>query len=108
VGQDYSLGLIDLDDWGPGDPAMDAANFSAHLIALALAVPGSGKRIMAYRSLVRQAFLDRLGVSPAELAWREALCLFALATGPFRVLRPHWPAEVRHRTDAALRLTESA
>jgi hypothetical protein len=104
VGGDFSLGLIDLDDSGPGDPAMDAANFSAHLVALALAVPGSRRRFMAYRSLVRKAFLDRLGVSPAELAWREALCMFALSTGPFRVLNPDWPAEVRRRADVALRL----
>jgi hypothetical protein len=104
VGRDYSLGLIDLDDSGPGDPAMDAANFSAHLIALALAVPRSRTRVMAYRSLVREALLDRLGVASAELAWREALCMFALSTGPFRVLNPDWPAEVRHRADVALRL----
>ena len=29
-----SLGLIDLDDLGPGDPLLDAANFSAHLLVL--------------------------------------------------------------------------
>lgn len=104
VGRDYSLGLIDLDDSGPGDPAMDAANFSAHLVALALAVPRSRTRLMAYRSLVRQAFVDRLGVSHRDLAWREALCMFALSTGPFRVLNPDWPAEVRRRADVALRL----
>jgi hypothetical protein len=107
VGRDYSLGLIDLDDSGPGDPAMDAANFAAHLIALALAVPHAGNRIMAYRSLVRSAFVQRLGVSPRELAWREALCLFALSTGPFRVLRPAWPAEVRRRAEVALRLAQA-
>ena len=107
VGRDYSLGLIDLDDSGPGDPAMDAANFGAHLIALALAVPHAGNRIMAYRSLVRTAFLQRLDVSPRELAWREALCLFALSVGPFRVLRPAWPAEVRRRAEVALRLTQA-
>jgi len=105
---DYSLGLIDLDDAGPGDPAMDAANFCAHLIALVLAVPRARKTLMAYRSLVRQAFLARLDVSPRELAWREALCMFALATGPFRVLDPNWPAEVQRRTDLALRLADAA
>lgn len=104
VGQNYSLGLLDLDDWGPGDPAMDAANLSAHLIALALAVPGSRTRVLAYRSLVRRALLDRLGVFSAELAWREALCMFALSTGPFRVVNPDWPAQVRRRADVALRL----
>jgi hypothetical protein len=83
---------------------MDAANLSAHLIALALAVPGSRTRVLAYRSLVRRALLDRLGVFSAELAWREALCMFALSTGPFRVVNPDWPAQVRRRADVALRL----
>jgi hypothetical protein len=108
VASDYSLGLIDLDDAGPGDPAMDAANFCAHLIALALAVPRARKTLMAYRALVRHAFLARLEVAPRELTWREALCMFALATGPFRVLDPNWPAEVQRRTDLALRLADAA
>jgi hypothetical protein len=108
VGPDYSLGLIDLDDAGPGDPAMDAANFSAHLVALALAVPRVRKRLMAYRALVREAFLDRLDVPSWALAWREALSMTALATGPFRVLSPRWPDEVRRRADLAIRLVEAA
>jgi hypothetical protein len=108
VGEGYSLGLIDLDDAGIGDPAMDAANFCAHLIALALAVPGAQARLLAYRSLVRASFLRRLGIPPAELAWREALCMLLLATGPFRVLDPRWPVEVRRRVDLAIRLLEAS
>ena len=104
VGVDYSLGLIDLDDAGSGDPAMDAANFCAHLVALAMAVPRARKPLMAYRALVRPAFLARLGIGSSDLAWREALCMLALATGPFRVLDPNWPEEVSRRADVALRL----
>jgi hypothetical protein len=107
VGEDYSLGLIDLDDAGPGDPAMDAANFCAHLIALALAIPRARRRLMAYRALVRPAFLARLGIGRPQLAWREALCMLTLATGPFRVLEPDWPAKVGRWTDVALRLADS-
>jgi aminoglycoside phosphotransferase (APT) family kinase protein len=108
VGDDYGLGLIDLDDAGPGDPAMDAANFSVHLIALALVAPAARKRLMAYRGLVRRAFLARLAIGPSDLAWREALCMLRLATGPFRVLDPHWPHEVRRRVDLAVRLIDAA
>lgn len=108
VGRRFSLGLIDLDDMGPGDPAMDAANFCAHLIALALIRPQARSRLMAYRSLARAAFLARLGIAPADLAWREALEMFQLATGPLRTLNPAWPDEVTRRVDLALRLSEAA
>jgi hypothetical protein len=108
VGRRYSLGLIDLDDVGPGDPAVDAGNFLAHLVALALVYPDAGRRILAYRSLMRRAFLDRLGIAPADLAWREALEMFQLATGPLRTLNLRWPREVRRRVDLALRLSEAA
>lgn len=104
VDRGSSLGLIDLDDLGPGDPALDAANFLAHLLALALSVPRAGDRLVAYRSLVREAFLARLDIPPRSLAWREALAMLLLATGPFRVLDPHWPREVGRRVRVAVRL----
>jgi aminoglycoside phosphotransferase (APT) family kinase protein len=104
VGRGYSLGLIDLDDVALGDPAMDAANVSAHLLVLALAVPAAAGRLVAYRELARFAFQQRLGIPSSELAWREALCVLQLATGPFRVLDPRWPAEVRRRVRLAVRL----
>lgn len=108
VDHDYSLGLIDLDDLGPGDPAMDAANFCAHLLVLALAVPAAAGRLAAYRELVREAFLLRLGIPSTELAWREALAALLLASGPFRVLDPRWPAEVTRRIQLAVRLLDQA
>src|SRR5918999_18958 len=76
VGRGYTLGLIDLDDAGPGDPAMDAGTFLAHLVALALVFPSAGRRILAYRTLVRDAFLDRLGIAPVDLAWRGGPQMF--------------------------------
>jgi hypothetical protein len=108
VDEDFSLGLIDLDDLGPGDPATDAANFCAHLLVLALSVPAAANRLAAYRGLVRDAFLQRLGISPADLAWREALAALLLASGPFRVLDPRWPAEVGRRVLLAVRLLDQA
>ena len=108
VDGDFSLGLIDLDDLGPGDPAVDAANFSAHLLVLALAVPAVADRLVAYRRLVREAFLRRLGISSSELAWREAMATLLLASGPFRVLDPRWPTEVVRRIRLAVRLLDQA
>lgn len=101
----YRLGLIDLDDAGPGDPALDAANLCAHLLAMTVAAPGIAARLVGYRELVRYAFIDRLGLSPAEFSWREVLALLVLATGPFRVQAPGWPAQSLHLVELALRLT---
>lgn len=104
VDQDFSLGLIDLDDLGPGDPILDAANFTAHLLALALSVPAAADRLLAYRVLAREAFVARFDIPPAAYAWREALAMLLLATGPFRVLQPNWPAAVAERVSLATRL----
>jgi aminoglycoside phosphotransferase (APT) family kinase protein len=104
VADDFSLGLIDLDDVGLGDPAMDAANFCAHLLALALSVRPAAGRLLAYRKLARRAFADALGISERALDWRESLAMLLLATGPFRVADPNWPQEVRRRVDLAVRL----
>lgn len=106
VGEDYSLGLVDLDDLGVGDPAMDAANFCAHLLALAMAVPAAAERVLSYRRLVRPAFARSLGLASPALAWREALCMLLLAAGPFRVLDSAWPAEVGRRVSVAVRLLD--
>jgi hypothetical protein len=106
VGDRFTLGLIDLDDLGLGDPALDAANFCAHLLALAMAAPAAADRLVAYRRLVRPAFARALGLPVSALAWREALCMLLLAPGPFRVLDPAWPAEVGRRAGVAVRLLE--
>jgi aminoglycoside phosphotransferase (APT) family kinase protein len=91
------LGLIDLDDLGPGDPLLDAANFSAHLLLLGTGGGPAGGRILRYRDELRAASCRRLGTGPADLAWREAYCLLRLAGGPFRVLHPEWPRRVAGR-----------
>jgi hypothetical protein len=105
VADDFSLGLIDLDDAGPGDPALDAANLCAHLLAMTLAAPTAARRLVAYRELVRTAFLERLDLAPEAFAWREALALLLLATGPYRVQAEDWPVHSRHLIDLAVRLT---
>lgn len=105
VDDDFSLGLVDLDDVGPGELAMDAANFSAHLLALAMAVPSAARRLLAYRMLLRPALAARAGVDERQLDWREGLAMLKLAAGPFRVLEGGWPVAVRRRVEVALRLS---
>lgn len=92
-----SLGLIDLDDVGLGDPLLDAANFSAHLLVLGTSGTPAGARILGYREALRAAFCGRLDADPAALSWREAYCLLRLASGPFRVLHPEWPRRMADR-----------
>ena len=91
------IGLLDLDDVGPGDPLLDAANLCAHLLVLATGGGPARDRILRYRADLRTAFTRSLDADPAELAWREAYCILRLATGPFRVLRPDWPARIATR-----------
>ncbi|HET9772007.1 MAG TPA: hypothetical protein VFS16_14030 [Acidimicrobiia bacterium] len=96
------LTLIDLDDVGPGDPLLDAANVSAHLLLLATSGAPASSAIGRYRADLRAAFCRALDVDPADLAWREAYCLLRLATGPFRVLHPEWAARTAARLDLAV------
>lgn len=91
------LGLVDLDDLGPGDPLLDAANFIAHLLVLGTSGSSAGARILGYRGELRAAFCRRLEADPAALSWREAYCLLRLVSGPFRVLHPDWPRRTADR-----------
>jgi aminoglycoside phosphotransferase (APT) family kinase protein len=91
------LGLIDLDDLGPGDPLLDAANFSAHLLLLGTSATPAAATILRYRDELRAAFCHRFDADPADLRWREAYCLLRLASGPFRVLHPEWPCRMAQR-----------
>lgn len=97
VGDDFELALLDLDDIGIGDPALDAASFCAHLVALADSNPRVAPRLMAYRAMLREAFMQRVDVAEEGFAAREALVMLQLASGPFRVLEPDWPTRVRRR-----------
>jgi hypothetical protein len=108
VADDRSLTLVDLEEMGLGDPALDAANMTAHLLAYALASPEARDRLRAYRLVVRDAFLRRLELSPEAFAWREALVLLQLATGPFRVLSPRWPDRVRQGVRLAARVATTS
>ncbi len=92
-----SLGLVDLDDLGPGDALLDAANFTGHLLVLGASGPAAAAVILRYREELRAAFLRRLDADPVALAWREAYCLLRLAAGPFRVLHPDWPRRMADR-----------
>lgn len=98
------LGVLDLDDLGMGDPAMDAANLTAHLASLAESHPNAADRLHQYRREVRGSLLSLVPVTEQGLAAREAVAMLQLATGPFRVLAPDWPLRVADRIELADRL----
>lgn len=93
--------LIDLDDVGPGDPLLDAANLSAHLLLLATSGAPAGGVVGRYRDEFRAASSRLFDVDPADLAWREAYCLLRLVSGPFRVLHPDWATRMAARLTLA-------
>ncbi len=104
VDDNFDLGLIDIDDVGPGDPILEAANSCTHLVALGMAVPSAEPSAMAYRQLLREAFVDHLGIDPRELWWRAAVVMLGLAAGPFRVQERDWPRKVEQRVEVATQL----
>ncbi|MEX2420779.1 MAG: phosphotransferase, partial [Actinomycetota bacterium] len=103
----FSLGLIDLEDGGIGDPLLDAANMLAHLTVLHAYAPEAGGRPLAYRALLRRTLLEHLGGGDEDLAWREAYGALHLATGPFRTQSPDWVRETEARLDAVARLMDA-
>ncbi|HYH50342.1 MAG TPA: hypothetical protein VEG38_12425 [Acidimicrobiia bacterium] len=99
-----TLGLLDVDDLGPGDPLLDAANFSAHLLLLGTSGIPAAATVLGYRDELRAAYCRQLDAGSAALAWREAYCLLRLAAGPFRALHPDWPSRMAARLDLATQI----
>ncbi|MAT04967.1 MAG: hypothetical protein CL424_07990 [Acidimicrobiaceae bacterium] len=88
VDDDGVIGLLDIDDVGPGDPLDDVAVLIAHLEFRAL-TSGDG-RIEEYADHVS----DTVGADrdAAAVERQVAAVLIGLATGPFRIQQPDWSA----------------
>lgn len=96
------IGVLDLDDAGPGDPLDDRATVIAHLIDRAIDGRGESRRVIDYARSLRRSFATR--VDPVELDLVIAGALVGLATGPFRMQQAHWGRAVRRRLTVAGRL----
>jgi len=98
VGPDGSIrGVLDLDDVGAGDPLDDLGTLAAHLRFRACGrdeALGAGprRRLLALSDEVRRCAADRHGWEAAHVA--VAAVLVGLATGPFRLQRDGWEADV--------------
>ena len=98
-------GVLDIDTHGRGRPGDDPATMLGHLSVLEHSSPQPG-RVAAYRKALHQRW-DGL-VDPADLRLRSAAVIAGLATGPFRVQLPDWPAHTRARLELAARWAAGA
>lgn len=89
------VGLLDIDDVGPGDPLDDVATLVAHLRFRALTA--DDRRIEAYADLVRAAVSARYDANDVER--HVAAVLVGLATGPFRIQQGDWTATTERVLD---------
>jgi aminoglycoside phosphotransferase (APT) family kinase protein len=89
------VGVLDIDDVGPGDPLDDVGTLLAHLRFRAT-TSGDG-RIDAYAEAVRSAVTA--GHDAAEIDRHVAAVLVGLATGPFRIQQPEWDVTTRRVLD---------
>jgi len=93
VQPDGRVALVDLEEVGPGDPMLDIGNMLAHLRwADRFGARRKNDASGAYYREFRQAALDRFGWDERELALREAVCLFRVATNTVRRPKPDWQA----------------
>lgn len=93
VDDDRVIGLLDIDDVGPGDPLDDVATLVAHLRFRAVTGDAHGSVIAQHAAATRDAIgRDR---DAASLDLRVAAVLVGLATGPFRIQQPDWAATTR-------------
>lgn len=99
------VGLLDVDTFGLGRPGDDPATMLGHLALLAPECADPGGVLQMALSLNR--IWDRR-LDPADLRRRTAAVVLGLAGGPFRVQRPKWPAETRHRISVAEQWVGSA
>lgn len=101
------VGVLDIDDVGPGDPIDDMATMIGHLRYRAgTATDGTGTAIDAYADQLWRGFATR--TDPSVLDTVTAAVLVGLATGPFRIQQDDWATVVGGQLDLAERLLDTA
>jgi ATP-binding cassette subfamily B protein len=93
VGRD-GVALLDLDDVCIAPPALDHANYAAHV------VDGSGGTLDDAREVLA-SLAEGYGRTPADLDWHLAAALVCRSSAPFRRFRPDWPDRVERIAAAA-------
>lgn len=86
------VGVLDIDDAGPGAAIDDRANLIARLVFRSTLDRASRPDLARYADRLRAASLNRFDASQLDL--HTAAALVGLATGPFRVQAPGWRSDV--------------
>lgn len=98
------VGVLDIDDVGPGAPIDDRASLLAFLRFRAITVPKHRARITQYADELRSESATSFPL--ADLDVHTAAVLLGLATGPFRIQQQGWETTVHAvLTQAAQHLT---
>jgi Phosphotransferase enzyme family len=95
------VGLLDLDDVGPGERVDDLATMAGRVWTIAQTQPDPARReqITEYALTMLEDFSTV--VDPDELDRRVGGILLGRATGPFRAQQDDWPEECVRRIRAA-------
>lgn len=107
VDEDGSItGVLDIDDFGVGDPVDDPATLIGHLTYRALTAPdpAASRVIRDYVAEIRACFGLRHGAESLDVT--TAAVLVGLATGPFRLQHPDWEQTCRSVIDIARSLVD--
>ena len=91
-------GLVDVDTYGWGRPADDAATMLGHMSIWA-GMSANPDRVRTLGSDLLRMWDTTL--DPIDLRLRTAAMTLSLASGPFRVQSAAWPSEVAHRVSLA-------
>ena len=93
VDDERVIGLLDIDDVGPGDPLDDVGTLVAHLRFRAVTGGPGADHVGDYATATRDAVAA--GHDPAQVDRHVAAVLVGLATGPFRIQQPEWASTTR-------------
>jgi hypothetical protein len=97
------VGLLDVDDVGPGASIDDLANLIARIRFRAATATESKLRLLEYAASLRADGRERHDV--ADLDVHTAAALVGLATGPFRIQSDGWRTTVAELLDLATDLS---
>lgn len=98
-----AVGILDLDEAGLGDPAVDLGNFVAHVENHSLRGRLRPDRIGAMKDALLEGYRAAAGRLPRGIEFHTAVGLFSLAPHTFRRREADWAK----RTEAALDRTEA-
>lgn len=104
-----TVALLDLDEVRCGDPAVDLANFAAHLERHALTGRFNVHQVQPVMSALRKGYADAGGLAAdEELGMYTALCLLRLTPQPFRTRQLDWPRQIEALLERVEALCEAA